>query len=86
MLELCKQQGLTLKVSDRLFVLRVVEVRLDHFLDRARRVAEIAVLRKINGAHATAADAPHNFIAMSQDFAGFQGFGLAAARGSPTRG
>ena len=67
MLERSQQQRLAFEVADRFFVLRRIEMRLDHLLHRARCVAEIAILGEINRAHAAAADASHNLVAGVQD-------------------
>ena len=47
-------------------MLRVVNVRFDHFLDGPRRVAQIAIACKVHGAHSPAADASHDFVAAVQ--------------------
>ena len=57
-------------------MLRVVEVRFDHFFDRARSVAKIAILCEINRAHAAAANATNDLVAAVQDFTGGERFGL----------
>jgi len=41
-----EQQRFAFEVSDRLFVLGVVDVRLDHFLDGAQRLAEVRSFAK----------------------------------------
>ena len=69
MLEGGEQQRLAFEIGNRLFVLRLVDVRFDHLLDRARRVAKVAILRQINGAHAAAANPFDNLVAMVQDLA-----------------
>ena len=48
-------------------MLRRIEVRLDHLFDCARCIAEIAILREINSAHAAAADPAHDLIATIQN-------------------
>ena len=50
-------------------MLRVVDVRLDHFFHGARRVAEIFVLGEVDRAHPATADPAHDFVAMIQNFA-----------------
>src|SRR5437660_5278550 len=60
-------------------MLRVVEMRFDHLLDRARRVAKIAIFREVNSTHAAAADTTNHLVAMIEDLARFQRFRFAAA-------
>src|SRR6185295_7645939 len=72
MLERREQQRLALEVADRFFVLRRIEMRLDHFLYGAWRVAEVSILGQINRAHAAAADASHNFVARIENAAGIE--------------
>ena len=72
MFERRQQQRLAFEVADRLFVLRGIEVRLDHLLDGARRVAEIAILREIDRAHAAATDAAHDLVATIQNGVGVE--------------
>ena len=63
-----EQQRFALEVGDRFFMLGIVDVRLDHFLDGAGRFAKVAILCQINGAHAAAADPAHDFITAVQYF------------------
>ena len=55
-------------------MLRVVNVRFDHFLDGPRRVAQVAIARKVHGAHSSAADASHDFVAAIQRRSGIELF------------
>ena len=51
-------------------MLRIVEMRFDHFFDRARSVTKIAILCEINRAHAAATNATNDLVAAVQDFTG----------------
>ena len=79
MLEFSQQQRLALKVGDGFLVLRVVDVRLDHFFHGARRVAEIFILGKIDRAHAPTANPPDDFVTMIQNFAPSERFRFCPA-------
>src|SRR6185369_2959241 len=61
-----QQQRLAFEIANRFFMLPRIEMRLHHLLDCARRVAEIAILREINRAHAAATDAPNDLVATVQ--------------------
>jgi len=52
-------------------MLRIVQMRFDHFLDRPRRIPQVVVLSEINCAHAAAANPTHDFVTVIQDLAGF---------------
>src|SRR6185369_1179840 len=43
-----------------------IEVRLYHLLDCARRIAKVAILREIDGAHAAATDATNDLVTTVQ--------------------
>ncbi len=66
-LESRQQQRLAFEITDCFLMLRRIEVRLDHLFDCARCITEIAILREIDSAHATAADPAHDLIATIQN-------------------
>ena len=64
MLKFGQEERLSLEIGDGFFMLRVVEVLLDHFLDGAGRIPKVSILSEINCAHATASDTAHDLIPM----------------------
>ena len=72
MFERREQQRLAFEVADRFFVLRRIEMRLDHLFYGSRRVTEIAIFREINCAHAAAADAANDLVTAIQYRAWFE--------------
>src|SRR5260370_4646701 len=57
-------------------MLRVVDVGLDHFLDGARRFAQVAILGEINCPHAPATDPAYVLVTAVQHLAFVEGLGL----------
>ena len=76
MLERGQQQRLSFEIGDRFFVLRFVDVRLDHFLDGAGCFAQVAILGQIHRAHAPTTDAANDLVAAVQDFSRGERLGL----------
>jgi hypothetical protein len=72
MLKRGQQERFAFEVVDGLVVLRNVYVRFNHLFDGARRVAQVSILRQIDCAHAAAADATHNLVAVDEHCARVQ--------------
>ncbi len=82
-----EEHRLALEVVDGLLVLPLVEVRLHHLLDGARRVAEVAVFGEVDGAHAAAADLADDLVTRVEHGAGIELRGaLAAVAAARARG
>jgi len=71
---------LATKILDQLFLLLLLDTRLDHFLDGALDAAEVLILCDIDGAMPPAADLPTDLVSIIEELLRQAALGPASCR------